>query len=215
MNLFSVTLFLLIAIKISGLHSFVLAFSPLHNFLDGVYRSVSIDRSSDTSMVMTLEDGVKKSIFLKAVPSNIPGVTSLCLFTGIIEGDSESTVTVHGCKDDKSSTISISSKLLPNGIMDLSLLNGVTSVVQSDFEDDTPPIAFRRWNCNYRPSQRWNFCPACPRRGLICSGKIKNFRFLTSFSSEVQSIGSCKERRGSCVRYRFFRWYCSGYCTRA
>lgn len=139
-------------------------------FLDGVYRSVSIVRSSDTSIVLTLEDGSKKSISLKVMASNIPGVSVSCLFTGTVEGDPESSVTVHGCQYDTRSTISISSNILPNGILDLSLQNGVTSVVQSNFEDETPPIAVRRWSCNRRPSRRWNYCPACPRKGLICSG---------------------------------------------
>jgi len=59
-----------------------------------------------------------------------------CLFTGKVEEDDSSLVTVSGCMDSKETTLSIASILVPDGIVDLhlELADGSTYVIKDDEE---------------------------------------------------------------------------------
>ena len=88
---------------------------------------------TESSLELTLKDGSKTGITLNQVTSNIPGVTVDCLFSGKLSRDKASLVTVSGCKDDEYTTISIASVLVPNGLVDLTLNQGETSLIEVRF----------------------------------------------------------------------------------
>ena len=55
-----------------------------------------------------------------------------CLFQGKVEGDPLSKVFVSGCHNSRETLVSIASSQLPNGIVDLSLVDGITNIITSD-----------------------------------------------------------------------------------
>ena len=150
---------------------------------EGGYENFKVTRLSDTSMTLTLADGSKESITLQAQPNNIPGVTVNCLFKGEVYGHSDSSVIVSGCKDDDISIISISASFLTNGIVDLSLTKaGETSLLPNVPLSHSDNWAARRWRCSrsFTSSDLQYFCPACPRRGMICNGGKSKKTVLSS-----------------------------------
>ena len=84
---------------------------------------------TDLSMEIQLEDNKTDVIFL-APTSNIPGEETPCLFSGIVGKDQDSLVTVSGCQDDEEVTVSIASKRVPGGFVDLTISEGTTYSVQ-------------------------------------------------------------------------------------
>ena len=73
---------------------------------------------------------------LTPVSSNIPGVSldDACLFSGHVSTDPASVVTVLGCREDEVVTISVASKLVPGGIIDIKVEDGVAAVIEEDEE---------------------------------------------------------------------------------
>merc|ERR1712038_1678756 len=84
---------------------------------------------TDLSMEIQLEENKTDTIFL-APTSNIPGEETPCLFSGKVGKDQDSLVTVSGCQDDEEVTVSIASKRVPGGFVDLTISEGTTYSVQ-------------------------------------------------------------------------------------
>merc|ERR1719278_2343491 len=91
---------------------------------------------SDLSMEIQLDENTTDVIIL-APTSNIPGEETPCLFSGKVGKDQDSLVTVSGCRDDEEVTVSIASRRVPGGFVDLTISEGTTfevRVVGSFFE---------------------------------------------------------------------------------
>ena len=73
-------------------------------------------------------------IILLAPTSNIPDMETPCLFAGKIKGDPESVVAVSGCFGGNETSLSISSSLLPGGLLFVTLVGDVTYSVDADIE---------------------------------------------------------------------------------
>jgi hypothetical protein len=94
---------------------------------------------SDLSMQIQLDENTTDVIFLAAT-SNIPGEETPCLFSGKVGKDQDSLVSVSGCQDDEEVTVSIASRRVPGGFVDLTISEGTTfevRVVGSFFERST------------------------------------------------------------------------------
>ena len=79
-----------------------------------------------------LPDNKIEIIILKPIINNIPGVTVDCLFSGKLVNDASSVITVSGCMNSAETTLSIASSLVCNGVVDLVLANGTTTVLKDD-----------------------------------------------------------------------------------
>merc|ERR1712172_363304 len=91
---------------------------------------------SDLSMEIQLDENTTDVIFL-APTSNNPGEETPCLFSGKVGKDQDSLVTVSSCRDDEEVTVSIASRRVPGGFVDLTISEGTTfqvRVVGSFFE---------------------------------------------------------------------------------
>merc|ERR1719376_1055656 len=99
---------------------------------------------SDLSMEIQLDKNTTDVIFL-APTSNIPGEETACLFSGKVGKDQDSLVTVSGCQDDEEVTVSIASRRVPAGFVDLTISEGTTFQVSGcqDDEEVTVSIASR------------------------------------------------------------------------
>ena len=103
-----------------------------HPIIQNSQKSISVSWSSNETIEYKNKTSLM-SIKLQKVISNIPSVTVDCLFSGKLEGDNSSLVTVSGCKEEKETTISIASMLVPNGLIDIAKDNvNDTSVVLTD-----------------------------------------------------------------------------------
>jgi len=94
---------------------------------------------TDLSMEIQLDENTTDVIIL-APSSNIPGEETPCLFSGKVGKDQDSLVTVSGCRDDEEVTVSIASRRVPGGFVDLTISEGKTfevRVVGSFFERPT------------------------------------------------------------------------------
>jgi len=78
--------------------------------------------------------GIRRMIWLTPT-TNIPGLNTPCLFKGTLEGDPESEVSVSGCHDSEETSVSIASSLLPDGIVDLMIVDGITTNFDSHSMD--------------------------------------------------------------------------------
>lgn len=97
--------------------------------LSSISGDPSVVWETDSRLKLELGD-TTASIILTPVTSNIPGVKVDCLFSGKLDKDADSLVTVSGCKDDDEVTVSIASKLVPNGLIDFLMAGGKTSVIE-------------------------------------------------------------------------------------
>ena len=76
---------------------------------------------SDLSMEMELDKNTTDMIILAPTSKE-----TVCLFSGKLEKDQESMVTVSGCKGDKEVMVSIASKRIPGGFAVLVIFEGTT-----------------------------------------------------------------------------------------
>ena len=76
-------------------------------------------------------DGTKDKIHLQAV-SNIPGEITPCLFTGSLDNDQDSEVTVVGCQGGSEVIVEILSEKEAGGLIELIIENGKTYEVKAD-----------------------------------------------------------------------------------
>ena len=82
---------------------------------------------------VVFDDGTRDKIPLQAV-SNIPGEVTPCLFSGALNNDQDSKVTVIGCQGHSEVIVEIISKMKADGILDLIISDGETYEVA---EEDT------------------------------------------------------------------------------
>merc|ERR1712179_800878 len=73
---------------------------------------------SDLTMEIQLDENTTDVIFLTAT-SNIPGEETPCLFSGKVGKDQDSLVSVSGCRGDEEVTVSIASRRIQGGFVDL------------------------------------------------------------------------------------------------
>jgi len=71
---------------------------------------VKLAWTSDLSMKVVFPDGSSDSIALSP-SSNIPGEPTPCLFSGILDGDQDSLVSVSGCRNEDEISVTIVSRL--------------------------------------------------------------------------------------------------------
>ena len=82
---------------------------------------------------MRFEDNSTAEIRLKAT-SNIPGLETPCLFSGKFVKDPRSTIAVFGCKSSNLTSLSINSKFVTDGLIDLTLIKEMTYEFIPDLE---------------------------------------------------------------------------------
>ena len=70
-------------------------------------------------------DGTRDKIHLQAV-TNIPGEVTPCLFTGSLDNDQDSEVTIVGCQGEREVIVEILSKTEAGGVLELIITNGKT-----------------------------------------------------------------------------------------
>ena len=85
----------------------------------------------DLTMSLHLSDTTELTILL-SLTSNIPGEPTPCLFSGTVEQDIRSVVAVTGCKESPETDVTIASRLVPNGLVDLVILNRSTYSIKED-----------------------------------------------------------------------------------
>jgi len=119
-----------------GLLSVLVTLSAAAFSVDHVHAELQVSEvqvSWLTNASMEIKIGRNHTDIIHLIPaSNIPGMDTPCLFSGQLRGDPMSVVAVSGCMEDEEISLSISSTLLPNGIVDLSILNSVSYYVTED-----------------------------------------------------------------------------------
>ena len=80
---------------------------------------------------VVFNDGTRDQIPLQAV-SNIPGEVTPCLFSGALNNDQDSKVTVIGCQGHSEVIVEIISKMKADGILDLIISDGETYEVTEE-----------------------------------------------------------------------------------
>ena len=80
---------------------------------------------------VVFDDGTRDQIPLQAV-SNIPGEVTPCLFSGALNNDQDSKVTVIGCQGHPEVIVEIISKMKADGILDLIISDGETYEVTEE-----------------------------------------------------------------------------------
>jgi len=94
-------------------------------------RDISLKLSWVTETRMELMIGERRRNILLTPTTNIPGWKTPCLYTGKLEGDLDSEVSVSGCYNSKETMVSISSSLLSNGFAELMIVDGNTKNMNS------------------------------------------------------------------------------------
>lgn len=82
-------------------------------------------------MSLKLADSRHHTILLSPA-SNLPGEPTPCLFSGALEQDKASVVAVSGCRESIETVVTIASRLVPEGLMDLVVSNGTTHIIGDD-----------------------------------------------------------------------------------
>jgi len=95
-----------------------------------------------TSSVLEIKIGEKRNKILLKPTTNIPQLNTPCLFNGKVEGDPLSKVFVSGCHNSPETLASIASSQLPDGILDLSLVNGITTSITDDDAERTGSLDY-------------------------------------------------------------------------
>ena len=85
----------------------------------------------DLTMSLHLPDTTQLTLLLSQA-SNIPGEPTPCLFSGTVEQDQRSVVAVTGCKDSPETDVTIASRLVPGGLVDLVIVSGTTYSIKED-----------------------------------------------------------------------------------
>merc|ERR1712215_313323 len=86
---------------------------------------------TNVSMEINFPNNTPYTILLSP-STNIPGVSTPCLFPGQLQLDQRSVVAVSGCLDSNETTMSIASRLMPGGLLDLVIVNGSTFIIEDD-----------------------------------------------------------------------------------
>jgi len=119
-----------------GLFSLLVLMSAAACSVDHVHADLQISEvqvSWLTKFSMEIEIGMNGTDTILLTPaSNIPGMETPCLFSGQLLRDPRSVVAVSGCLGDEETSLSIASTLLPGGIVDISIVDGVAYQVTAD-----------------------------------------------------------------------------------
>jgi len=99
--------------------------------LDPRVADINLKLSWVTETRMELMIGERRRNILLTPTTNIPGWKTSCLFTGKLEGDLDSEVSVSGCHNSKETMVSIDSSLLFDGFVELMIVDGHTKNVDS------------------------------------------------------------------------------------
>ena len=91
---------------------------------------------------MIFKNGDAESIINLKEATNMANISTPCLFSGQLQDDPSSIVSVSGCKDDAETTISLSGKSVPGGLIDLVIIDGTSHIVP----DQLPSSLNRRFN---------------------------------------------------------------------
>jgi len=99
--------------------------------LDPRVADISLKLSWVSETRMELMIGERRRNILLTPTTNIPGWKTSCLFTGKLEGDLDSDVSVSGCHNSNETMVSIASSLLPDGFVELMIVDGSTKNMNS------------------------------------------------------------------------------------
>jgi len=99
--------------------------------LDPRVADISLKLSWVSETRMELMIGERRRNILLTPTTNIPGWKTSCLFTGKLEGDLDSEVSVSGCHNSNETIVSIASSLLPDGFVELMIVDGNTKNMDS------------------------------------------------------------------------------------
>jgi len=99
--------------------------------LDPRVADISLKLSWVSETRMELMIGERRRNILLTPTTNIPGWKTSCLFTGKLEGDLDSEVSVSGCHNSNETMVSIASSLLPDGFVELMIVDGNTKNMDS------------------------------------------------------------------------------------
>jgi len=99
--------------------------------LDPQVADISLKLSWVSETRMELMIGERRRNILLTPTTNIPDWKTPCLFTGKLEGDLDSDVSVSGCHDSNETMVSIASSLLPDGFVELMIVDGNTKNMDS------------------------------------------------------------------------------------
>ena len=82
-------------------------------------------------MELQLADSSQYMVLLSPA-SNLLNEPTPCLFSGALEQDLRSVVAVTGCSDSTETAVTISSRLVPGGLVDLVMINGTTHTIREE-----------------------------------------------------------------------------------
>jgi len=99
--------------------------SPAPTRMTSVESQLKLHWLTEDSLEVQYPDGSKTKILLKPT-SNIQDEPTPCLFTGQLEDDIDSRVTVSGCLDDQETAVTIASSKVDGGVVDLSFTGTAT-----------------------------------------------------------------------------------------
>ena len=94
---------------------------------------VQVTWVNNSAMEIKFADNSTDRILLSP-SSNIPGQATSCLLSGNLKNDPKSTVAVSGCSYSLQMSMTISSSILPEGLLDLVIVNGTTYEDVEDLE---------------------------------------------------------------------------------
>jgi len=109
--------------------------------LDPRVADISLKLSWVSETRMELMIGERQRNILLTPTTNIPGWKTSCLFTGKLEGDLDSEVSVSGCHESNETMVSIASSLLPDGFVELMIVDGNTKNMENSTPDYLYPPA--------------------------------------------------------------------------
>jgi len=99
--------------------------------LDPRVADINLKLSWVTETRMELMIGERRRNILLTPTTNIPDWKTSCLFTGKLEGDLDSEVSVSGCHNSNETMVSIASSLLPDGFVEFMIVDGNTKNMDS------------------------------------------------------------------------------------
>ena len=85
----------------------------------------------DQTISLHLPDLSRHTILLTPA-SNIPDEPTPCLYSGTMGQDQSSVVAVTGCKDSPETDVTIASRLVPGGLVDLVIVSGTTYNIKAN-----------------------------------------------------------------------------------
>lgn len=124
-----------------------------------------------TDFSMDMKIGKTILNILLTPTTNIPGHYTRCLFQGEVEDDPGAAVAVSGCRNSSETLVTIASSLVPGGILDLSLVDGITYNVV--FDNRSGAVTYRkRRKCRANTHKDYFYPPSNPIQSLAPETEI-------------------------------------------